>query len=187
MRLISVLKDKFDGFIKLNKLYCSQLLQNYRKITQPSSWTHKTDLILCPVVDLLHPAKELDRRPRLLGHVVAQLDVFALHREQLKRTVPRLRAHEITQPISHPFDPHPCRSRLNESWKSPRKMLGPAVSQRKLVPDDDRMTCQNVVRSRPDLLAGIQMAEINAEGIKISNLGSNLSAVLVQVFQQEHD
>ena len=66
-------------------------------------------------------------------------------------------------------------------------MLGPAVSQRKLVPDDDRMTCQNVVRSRPDLLAGIQMAEINAEGIKISNLGSNLSAVLVQVFQQEHD
>ena len=119
------------------------------------------------MVDLLHPAKELDRRPRLLGHVVAQLDVFALHREQLKRTVPRLRAYEITQPISHPFDPHPCKSRLNESWKSPRKMLGPAVSQRKLVPDDDRMTCQNVVRSRPDLLAGIQMAEINAEGIKI--------------------
>ena len=115
------------------------------------------------MVDLLHPAKELDRRPRLLGHVVAQLDVFALQREQLKRTVPRLRPYEITQPISHPFDPHPCKSRLNESWKSPRKMLGPAVSQRKLVPDDDRMTCQNVVRSRPDLLAGIHRLEINVE------------------------
>ena len=31
--------------------------------------------------DLLHPAQELDGRPGLLGHVVAQLDVLALHRE----------------------------------------------------------------------------------------------------------
>ena len=36
-------------------------------------------LVLCPVVDLLHPAKELDGRPSLLGHVVAQLDVLALY------------------------------------------------------------------------------------------------------------
>ena len=39
-----------------------------------------TDLVLCPVVDLLHPAQELDGRPRLLGHVVAQLDVLALQK-----------------------------------------------------------------------------------------------------------
>jgi hypothetical protein len=32
-------------------------------------------------------------------------------------------------------------------------MFGPAVSQRKLVPDEDRITCQKVVRSRPERLA----------------------------------
>ena len=39
-------------------------------------------------------------------------------------------------------------------------MFGPAVSQRKLVPDDDRITCQNVVRSRPDLLAAKTLIDI---------------------------
>ena len=57
-------------------------------IGSSKKWNHSTsnchiptDLVLCPVVDLLHPAQELDGRPGLLGHVVAQLDVLALHRD----------------------------------------------------------------------------------------------------------